>query len=97
MIPFLIPIFALFGIPVAIWASSWNRSGCGFFILSAIFSPILSALILLSVGKNEEKDITVVEKSSEVVKVRCQNCNELAPEEADHCPSCGEKLETENE
>jgi hypothetical protein len=51
-------VFLFFIVLVAVvtgWARAWGRSGVVYFILAAILSPFLRALILIVHGKSPEK------------------------------------------
>ncbi|MNB71941.1 hypothetical protein D3C75_185190 [compost metagenome] len=49
---FLVIIWVFFCVLVGILASRFNRSGVGYFVLSVFISPVLSALLVLCLGKN---------------------------------------------
>ena len=46
---------ALFSGGIALWAKAWGRNPLGWFALSFILSPLISAIALLVVGKTIEK------------------------------------------
>lgn len=76
----------IFAIIVAVWAGNWGRSGFGYFLLSVILSPLLSAIILLVSGK----------KDGGVDMVKCPDCAEYIKVEAIKCRYCGRKFKKED-
>jgi uncharacterized membrane protein YiaA len=75
---------------IGVWASNRGRSGFGYFLLAAILSPLIGALILLIAGpKPKEVEARAIE-SGELKK--CPACAELVRAEARKCKHCGEAL-----
>lgn len=77
-----------FSVVVAIIASNRGRSGFGWFLLSAVISPLLS-LILVLVLKN--LSVQVIEPSP-TTHVKCPDCREFVLKDAKVCKHCGCKL-----
>ena len=73
---------------VAFLAASRGRSGFGWFLLAAVISPLLAALLLmvlknLAVNPGEPTPAT---------HVKCPDCRELILKDARVCKHCGCKL-----
>ncbi len=70
---------------VGAWASSWGHSFLGFFFLTLILSPIISAIILIAMGKTVEvkaKEFAEMQKLMGVVPATQPEPEpELTPEE----------------
>jgi hypothetical protein len=62
---FVLIVWVLFALAMGGWASSWGRSGAGYFALSFFFSPILSTLVLLVAGNKAEKEAGEVRRAEE--------------------------------
>lgn len=80
----------VFAILVGVWAGNWGRSGFGYFLLAALLSPLLGALILLVAGKKQAVVETRAVESGELKK--CPACAELVRAEARKCKHCGEEF-----
>ena len=75
----------LCGIVAAVIASSKGRSGCGWFILGALFGPFGIIFAFLA-SKNEESMVQAGEMK------KCPYCAELVRAEAIKCRYCGSDL-----
>lgn len=86
-------IFALWfigAIIVAIIASTMDRSGFGFFVLSLLLSPVISLIILLIVGSIKvSNDLQKQGAETPETHVRCPDCRELVRADAHKCKHCG--------
>jgi hypothetical protein len=49
--PGLIIVYVVLCIGMFIWSAAWHRNAFAFLLLSAFFSPLLGAVILLIMGK----------------------------------------------
>lgn len=91
MIVLTIIIWIVLALVVSSLASTKGRSSFGFFVLSAIFSPIIALLILLVLGNDnnsiEKNDL----KNCNLIK--CPNCAETIKSEALVCKHCSNKVE----
>jgi len=48
---FILTIAVLFNAMIGNWARNWGRSFLGFFLLGIVVSPLISAAVLLIMGK----------------------------------------------
>lgn len=86
-------IWLLFAIGVGAIASKRGRSGFGWFIVSAILSPLIGVILVLIM-----KDLSprAVAANNEVPTaeshVRCPDCRELVRADARKCKHCGTAL-----
>jgi hypothetical protein len=77
-------------IVVGIWAGNRGRNGAGWCLLSLLISPLLTFLILLVIGKNEQ---AVEAEAIETGGMRkCPMCAELVKREAVKCKHCGSEM-----
>ena len=77
-----------FSVIVAILASRRGRNGFGWFLLSALISPLLAGLLVLVLGNLKEEE----GKPSPKTHIKCPDCRELVLKEARVCKHCGCKL-----
>jgi uncharacterized membrane protein YeaQ/YmgE (transglycosylase-associated protein family) len=70
---------------VGFMASTWNRSGFGYFLLSLVVTPVIGLVILLLAGRRKEGP-------TPETHVRCPDCKELVHKEARKCKHCGCQL-----
>jgi zinc-ribbon domain len=73
-----------FTLIVAIAAHKRNRSGFGWFLLSAVVSPLVAGLALVAVGRHDGPSSTMR---------KCPACAELVKREANICKHCGSELQ----
>lgn len=91
----IVLVWLVFAVIVAVAASGRGRSGFGWFLLSAVISPLLSFILLMVLPKvgaaRRPKD-----ESGEVITpethVRCPDCRELVRHDARKCKHCGTAL-----
>ena len=81
---FIIPLL------IAKAAGEKGRSGCGFFILCILFSPLIGGLILLLLGKNEE-EIKRRNLEKGLLK-KCPHCSNLIDNNATICTFCHKEI-----
>lgn len=55
MDPTVLIFLIAFAVGVGVWANAWGRNGWAWGIAAAIFSPILTAIVLVFVGKTISK------------------------------------------
>jgi hypothetical protein len=77
-----------FSVIVAILASRRGRNGFGWFLLSALISPLLAGLLVLVLANLKDEE----NKPSFSSHVKCPDCRELVLKEARVCKHCGCKL-----
>lgn len=63
---------------IGYWASNWGRSGWIWFFVSIIISPIITAIILLIMGKDND---TAIESAAQQAAAIERRKNELMSEE----------------
>lgn len=80
---------------VGVAARGRGRSGFGWFILSALISPLFSLILLLVLPKVGAAAV-LRDGSGEVITpethVRCPDCRELVRADAKKCKHCGSAL-----
>jgi hypothetical protein len=77
-----------FAIIVGIFASRRGRSGFGWFLLSALISPLLAGLLVLVLANLKDEE----GKPNPSTHVKCPDCREFVLKEARVCKHCGCKL-----
>lgn len=84
---------------VGIIASSRERSGFGYFMLSLLLSPLLIGVLVLAIGKPDGAPPAVVAVATDTgdiatpeTHVRCPDCRELVRIDARKCKHCGTAL-----
>lgn len=84
----------LFAVVVGVFASNRGRSGFGWFLLSALISPLLG-LIFCAVSKDLSKTATLnsAQTPSQSTHRRCPACAEFILPEATVCKHCATKVE----
>jgi len=90
MILILIFIWLVMAILVGVYASSKGRSGIGFFILSMFISPLISFLVALLSGTNNDENMKKDFQAGRLKK--CPACAELVKVEALKCKHCNSDL-----
>jgi hypothetical protein len=83
-------VWFLLAVAVGVLASNRGRSGFGWFLLSAVLSPLLGFVFVL-VAKNLAVPVGVPQESG-ATHVRCSECAEWVLPEATTCKHCGAKL-----
>lgn len=87
--------WVVFSVIVAIAASGRGRSGFGWFLLSALISPLLSFILLMVLPKVGAASAPRDETGSAITPethVRCPDCKELVRSDARKCKHCGAGL-----
>ena len=88
---FVIP-WLFFSVLVGILANSNDRSGCGFFLLSLLISPLVTAIIVLIIGNKSPTGSDPASSSSADGAVKCSSCGTVNSTPATYCSSCGDEL-----
>lgn len=86
----LIMLWLLFSAFIAVIASSRGRSAFGFFLLSAILSPLIGLIVVMCLPRVEQKIEAEKIASGELRK--CPTCAEVIKAEAIKCRFCGAEL-----
>ncbi|SFB96269.1 hypothetical protein SAMN05216344_106106 [Polaromonas sp. OV174] len=77
-------------IVVGIIASSKDRHGFGYFVLSMILSPLIAGILVLALPSLKEQAALIAgEAISPKTHVRCPDCRELVRMDARVCKHCG--------
>lgn len=80
---------------VAVLASGRGRSGLGWFLISAILSPLIAAVAVLVLPKKGDAAAPLDELGRPITAethVRCPDCKELVRREASKCKHCAAAL-----
>ena len=73
-----------FSVIVGVYAARRGRSGTGWFLLSAIISPLLAGLLCVALGSKATEP-----GPSPETHVKCPDCRELVLRDARKCKHCG--------
>lgn len=87
-------LWAILCVLCGVYASNLNRSGIGYFVLSFLISPLITAIVLLIAGKSKppiKSDVTVVSEFTE-----CPFCAEQIKKKASICKHCGADVTEHN-
>jgi len=85
----------VFSVVVGVAASSRGRSGIGWFLISAILSPLIGMVLVLVLPKRGAAAAAVDETGQMITAdshVRCPDCRELVRRDARKCKHCGTAL-----
>lgn len=83
----------IFSIVVGVAAGSRGRSGFGWFLLSAIISPLLALILVLILPKANETTASVGgEAITAETHTRCPECRELIRVDARVCKHCRHRI-----
>ena len=67
----------IFSVLVGYWASNWGRNGVLWFFVALLISPLISAIILLIMGRDKETAIEAeAQKAAAVEKRKKELLNE---------------------
>lgn len=72
-------LWGLFAALIAFWAHKWNRSAVGYGLATLFLSPLLTAIVLLIVGKSGPP---------------CPHCGGSTIKNANVCKNCGRDIGT---
>lgn len=86
----IVVLWLVFAILVGVYANSKGRSGFGFFLISALLSPLIGFIIALIISPINSK---VEQKALEAGDMKkCSSCAELVKVEAKLCKHCQTEL-----
>lgn len=91
----IVLLWVVFAVIVAVAASGRGRSGFGWFLLSAVISPLLSFILLMVLPKVGSAGLPKDETGAVITPethVRCPDCRELVRHDARKCKHCGTAL-----
>ncbi len=91
----IVLLWVVFAVIVAVAASGRGRSGFGWFLLSAVISPLLSFILLMVLPKVGAAGLPKDETGAVITPethVRCPDCRELVRHDARKCKHCGTAL-----
>ncbi|MEZ9519811.1 SHOCT domain-containing protein [Vibrio splendidus] len=76
-------LWFLFAVLVGYFASNYNRSGLLWFLLACILSPLISGIILLVLGRNDENEIVdnierLKRAQQDYIEIYCSNESTVA-------------------
>jgi len=55
---------------IAYWANSWGRNGWIWFVVSLVISPVITAIVLLIMGKDKDTAIEAAAQQAAAVERR---------------------------
>lgn len=73
----------IFSVLIIVFAGSKGRSGCGWFILSLIISPLLAFIILACLGDTDEKRAENIKAAMDVVNEKQQADKKATEDESE--------------
>lgn len=84
--------WVVLSVVVGVLASSRNRSGGGYFLLSMVLSPLIGLLLVVLLPARPSAAEQAAQVEAERERMRCTRCAELVLAEALRCKHCGADL-----
>jgi sugar phosphate permease len=66
----IIIVFIIFSALIGYWANNWGRNGWLWFFIALLISPLITAIILLIVGRDKETAIEAEAQKAAAVEKR---------------------------
>lgn len=92
----ILVVYVILAAIVGVIAGSWGRSGILWFLLSAVFSPLIGLIILLVAGR-ADRFSTPSARDDTDLRVHCDQCHELILPQAKVCKHCSAKRDASNQ